>query len=95
MGNQKICLIETVLLSTHNICLVNLSISKDIVSTKIYDKHDDYDFEIVNFPFSDGDATCSTSGGVYISLLIGFIRASSHVADFNTHNKLLTQKYLK
>ena len=26
-------------------------ISNDIVSTKIYDKGDDFDFEIVNFPF--------------------------------------------
>ena len=31
---------------------LHLSISNDIVSTKIYDKHDDFDFEIVNFPFS-------------------------------------------
>ena len=28
-----------------------LSISNDIVSTKIYDKRDDFDFEIVHFPF--------------------------------------------
>ena len=26
-------------------------ISNDIVSTKIYDKRDDFDFETVNFPF--------------------------------------------
>ena len=30
---------------------LHLSISNDIVTTKIYDKHDDFDFEIVNFPF--------------------------------------------
>ena len=30
---------------------LHLSISKDIVSTKIYDKPDDFDFEIVHFPF--------------------------------------------
>ena len=30
---------------------LHLSISNDIVSTKIYDKSDDFDFEIVNFPF--------------------------------------------
>ena len=29
----------------------HVSISNDIVSTKIYDKRDDFDFEIVNFPF--------------------------------------------
>ena len=28
-----------------------LSISNDIVSTKIYDKRDDFDFEIVNFQY--------------------------------------------
>ena len=37
----------------------------------------------------------STSYGVYISQLILFARASSYVADFNTRNKLLTQKLLK
>ena len=37
----------------------------------------------------------ATSYGVYISQLIRFARASSYVADFNTRNKLLTQKLLK
>ena len=68
--------------------------SNDIVFTKIYDKRDDFDFEIVNFPFLDGDVPRSTSYGVYISQLIRFDRASSYVADFNTRNKLLTQKFL-
>ena len=30
---------------------LHLSISNDIVYTKIYDTRDDFDFEIVNFPF--------------------------------------------
>ena len=64
-------------------------------NTKIYDKRDDFDFEIVNFPFLDGDVPRSTSYGVYISQLIRFARASSYVTDFNTRNKLLTQKFLK
>ena len=54
-----------------------------------------FDFEIVNFPYSDGDVSRSTSYGVYISQLIRFVRASGHVADFNTRNILLTQKLLK
>ena len=74
---------------------LHLSISNDICSTKIYDKRDDFDFEIVNFPFLDGNVPRSTSYGVYISQLIRFARASSDVADFNTCNKLLTQKLLK
>ena len=74
---------------------LHLSISNDFVSTKIYDKRDDIDFEIVNFPFLDFDVPRSISYGVYISQLIRFARASSYVADFNTCNKLLTQKLLK
>ena len=69
---------------------LHLSISNDIVSTKIYDKRDDFDF-----PFLNGDDPRSTSYGVYISQLIRIARASSCVADFNTRNKLLTQKHLK
>ena len=72
-----------------------MSISNDIVSTIIHDKRDDFDFEIVNFPFLDGDVPRSTSYGVYISQLIRFARASSYVADFNTRKTLLTQKLLK
>ena len=74
---------------------LHLSISNDIVSPKIYDKCDDFDFEIVDFPFLGGDVPRSTSYGVYISLLIYFARASSYTTNFNTHNKLLTQKLLK
>ena len=40
---------------------LHLSISNDIVSTKINDKRDDFDFEIVDFPFLDGDVLRSTS----------------------------------
>ena len=34
---------------------LHLSISNGFVSSKIYDKRDDFDFDIVNFPFVDGD----------------------------------------
>ena len=51
---------------------LHLSFSNDFVSTKIIDKRDDLDFEIVNFPFLDGDVPRSTSNGVYISQLICF-----------------------
>ena len=72
---------------------LHLSISNDIVSTKLSDKRENYEFEIVNFPFLDGDVPRSTSYGVYY--LIGFARAATHAADFNTRNKLFTQKLLK
>ena len=74
---------------------LHLSISDGFVKTKIYDKGDDFDFDIVNFPFLHGDVPRSTSCGVYISQLIRFARESSHVDDFNTRNKVLTANILR
>ena len=61
----------------------------------MYDKRRDIDFDIVSFPFLDGNVPHSTPYGVYISQLIRFDGASSHVADFNAHNKSLTVKLLR
>lgn len=71
-----------------------LFISNGFVSSKIYDKRDDFDFDIVNFPFLDGDIPRSPSYGVYISQLIRFARVSSYVNDFIARNKTLTAKLL-
>ena len=72
-----------------------MSITNGIVSSKIYDKWDDLNFEIVNFPFFDRDVPCSPSYGVYISQLIRFARMCSNVDDFNNRNLFLTAKLLK
>ena len=74
---------------------LNLLISNGTVSTKIYDKRDDFDFDIVNFPFLDGDILRRRSCGVYISQLIRFARTSSNVSDFHCRKKALTSKLLK
>ena len=74
---------------------LHLSISNGFVSSKIYDKRDDFDLDIVNFPFLDGDVPRRPSYGLYISQLIRFARVCSHVDDFNTRNKCLTAKLLK
>ena len=74
---------------------MNLSITNDIASFKIYDKRDDFKFEIVNFPFLDGDVPRSPSYGVYISQLIHFARVCSNVNGFNNRNFFLTAKFLK
>ena len=72
-----------------------MSITNGIVSSKIYDKWDDFDFEIVNFPFLDRDVPRSPSYGVYISQLICFARGCFNVDDFNNRNLFLTAKLLK
>ena len=74
---------------------LHLSISNGFVLSKNYDKRDDFDFDIVNFPFLEGDVPRCLSYGVYISQLIRFARVCSHVDNFNTRNKCLTAKLLK
>ena len=74
---------------------LHLSISNRFVSSKIYDKRNDFDFDIVKFPFLDGDVPRSTAHGVYISQLIRFARVYSHVADFNARNKSLTANFFQ
>ena len=57
---------------------LHISISNSFVSSKMYDKRDDLDFDIVNFPCLDGDIPRRPSYGVYISKLIKFARVCSH-----------------
>ena len=65
------------------------------VSFKIYNKRDDFDFDIVNFPLLDVDVPRRPSYEVYISQVIRFARVCSHVEEFNASNKCLLAKLLK
>ena len=70
---------------------LHLSISNRVVSSKIYDKRDDFDFDIISL---DGDVP-GPPYGLYISQLIRFARVCSHVDYLNARNKCLTAKLLK
>ena len=69
---------------------LHLSIADGFISSKIYDKRDDFDFDTVNFPFLDGDVLRRASYVVYILQLNRFARVCNHVTDFNARNKCLT-----
>ena len=57
---------------------LHLSISNGFVSSEIYDKRDDLDFDIVYYPFLDGDVPRRPFYEMYISQLIRFDRMCSH-----------------
>ena len=70
------------------------------ISTKIYDKWDDFNFKIINFPNMCSNIPASPTYGVYISQLIRYARASSNYSDFlkrhlHLRNRLLDQGYTK
>ena len=68
--------------------------SNNRLYTKLYDKHDDFDFHIVNFPFLWSNIPSSPSYGVYISQLIRYARCCSYYDDFGYRHKLLVDRLL-
>ena len=64
------------------------------LSTRLYDKRDDFDFHIVNFPFLSSNIPSGPSYGVYISQLIRYARCCSHYDDFRYHHKCLVDRLL-
>jgi hypothetical protein len=62
--------------------------------TKLYDKRDDFNFPIVNFPFICSNIPAAPAYGVYISQMIRYSRASGSYQDFLDRGLLLTRKLL-
>ena len=55
-----------------------------IVSSRMHDKWDEFNLEMVNYPFLDGDIPHSPSHGVYIR---SCVRECSYASDFNNRNQ--------
>ena len=73
-----------------------LSIGKDVqLHTSIYDKRDDFNFHITNFPFLNSNIPSSPAYGVFISQLIRYARASSSYECFILSARRLSSKLLK
>ena len=70
---------------------IRLELDNEKLYTKLYDKRDDFNFTIVNFPFLDSNIPASPAYGVYISQLIRYARACSYV-DFRSWGSVLTRK---
>ena len=73
---------------------LDLSFNRDKrLQVKLYDKRDDFNFNIVNFPFLSNNIPQSPAYGVR-SQLIRYARASSAYSDFLVRSRLLTGKLL-
>ena len=60
------------------------------LSTGLYDRCNDFDFHIVNFPlFSSNISSGASFGGVYILWLIRYTRCCSRYDDFRYYHKCL------
>ena len=84
--------------STHSASYLDLHLEFDNngkLATRIYDKRDDFDFKVVNFPYLCSNIPSSPAYGVYISQLIRYSRACSDYHDFLQRCVVLTEKLLK
>ena len=80
----------------HRASYLDLDLSYDRdkrLQVKLYDKRDDFDFNIVNFQFLSSNIPKSPAYGVYVSQLIRYARAYSVYSDFLVRS-LLTRKLL-
>ena len=65
------------------------------LQVKLYDKRDDFNFDIVNFPFLCSNIPQSPAYRVFVSQLIRYARDSSMYEDFIMRSQLLSSKLLK
>ena len=73
-----------------------LSIGRDgQLHTSIYDKRDDFNSHITNFPFLSSNIPSSPAYGVFISQLIRYSRACSSYECFILRARRLSSKLLK
>ena len=73
-----------------------LSIGRDgQLRTSLYDKRDDFNFHITNFPFLSSNIPSSPAYGVFISQLIRYARACSSYECFILRAMRLSNKLLR
>ena len=60
---------------------------KDELKFRVYDKRDDFDFEIVNYPHMTSNIPENPAYGVYISRFIAFTRICTNFSDFSERHK--------
>ena len=74
---------------------LHLEIDSEVrLSTKLYDKRDDFNFPIVNFPFICSNIPAAPAHEVYTSQWIRYSRACNFYQDFLDRGLMLTRKLL-
>ena len=74
--------------------LTSIIDSRGTLSTRLYDKRDNFDFYIANFPFLSRNIPSGPSYDVYISQLIRCALCCSYYDDFRYRHKCLVDRLL-
>ena len=74
---------------------LHLEMKNNGLFTSLYDKRDDFNFDIVNFPFLSSNIPSAPAYGVFVSQLVRYSRSSSIYSDFIKRSSSLATKLLK
>ena len=74
---------------------LKINLNNSQINFSIYDKRDDFNFPIVNFPHMDSCIPKKSALGVFHSQLIRYMRLNSNFLGFRERCKLLKEKLLK
>ena len=71
---------------------LSITISNGMLQFKLYDKRDDFNFNIVNYPHIDSNIPEKPAYGVYVSQLVRYSLACSSYTDFLSRHRTLVTK---
>ena len=83
---------------SNNLCSyldVGISIVNGHFNTTVYDKRDDFNFRIVNFPFLSSNIPAGPSYGIYISQLVRIGRICNTYDEFVKRHLMITSRLIK
>merc|ERR1712074_272415 len=80
--------------NTQEVTYLNLKIKSEnsTLNFSVYDKRDDFSFDIVNFPYIDSCIPKKSALGVYLSQLIRYAKICSKFVDFKLKAVSLVKK---
>ena len=74
---------------------VSIHISSGKFVTDVFDKRDNFNFHIVNFPFLDSNIPLKPAYGIYISQLVRVGRICDKYGAFVTKNRQITTRFIQ
>ena len=74
---------------------IDISICNNRFFTTVFDKRDNFNFDIVNSPFLSSNIPTSPAYGVYISQLVRIIRICEKYSNFVQRHHILTSRLIR
>ena len=72
-----------------NVLDLNISITDNMFDVQVYDKRDDFNFHVSNFPFMDSNISKKCCLGVFKSQVIRYLRIASRIDTFIDRCRML------